>query len=85
MKNNYDSLKEKLDNLLSSLNSVFTKAELLEVEHFIENNEFGLAFETLCDIIVEEKKDINSETYRNIKQFGSEIGIDHTILHKPLV
>lgn len=71
----YSSVVQLLDALLVELNSVFTTAEIAEVQHFIDVNEFGLALETACDIVREEHRPITPAIASRIDQIGRLMGV----------
>jgi hypothetical protein len=58
---NYQHLEEKLSYLLSLLTSCFSKTEITEVQDFVDYREYGLALETIVNIIEEENKQISKE------------------------
>ncbi len=58
----YQYIEELLLRLLSNLLGIFTDSEKNEVQDFIDVGEYGLALETLIDIIVEENKQISGES-----------------------
>lgn len=66
----YPLLEERLGSLLSSDAGHLTADEKREVRDFIEVGEYGLAYETLCDIITEGNKTISSDTYDRLAALG---------------
>ena len=59
MKTDYRKLESDLKELLG-LMSNFTDHEVMEVEHFLNVGEYGLAFETLCGIVKEEGRTVSN-------------------------
>ena len=57
----YQYIEELLLRLLNLLSTVFTDAERIEVQELIDVGEYGLALETLVDIVFEEDKWVSSE------------------------
>lgn len=54
----YQSIENLLLRLLDLLLEIFTDSEKNEVQDFIDAGEYGLALETLVDIVIEENKQI---------------------------
>lgn len=80
MNTNYDKIEKKFSELINSLKEIFTQSELDEVIEFIRHNEFGLAFDTTIDIITEENKIINKDTFHLIINLctSMELDLDNT-------
>ena len=76
---NYRLIENQLQAILSSLGLLLSEAELEEVQHFIDVGEYGLAFETLCGIIDEERKIIPLSVYYLIDDLGKQMEIDPAI------
>lgn len=84
---NYEYLDDQLKWLVSSPPKWLTLDEFKEVHDFIDVGEYGVALETLCGIVVEEKKRIHREKYQKISELGQMMGIeeDTWLQLKPLV
>ncbi|NTZ48687.1 MafI family immunity protein [Lelliottia aquatilis] len=80
MNANYDKIEKKFGELINSLKEIFTQPELNEVIEFIKHNEFGLAFDTTIDIIIEESKIIDKDTFHLITNLctAMELDLDNT-------
>ena len=68
MQVNYEEIEELLNNLLVSIVELFSDSESEEVKEFLGAGEYGLALETLVDIIDEEKKMIPHSVFMLIKK-----------------
>lgn len=64
----YKLIENLLVRLLSLLVCVFSDSEANEVQEFIDAGEYGLALDTLIDIIDEESKSISQEVVSLAKQ-----------------
>lgn len=64
--------------LLEILNSIksFPEKDKMDVEEFIEHDEWGIALETICSVVLEEKILIEKQIYQKIKDVGDEMEID---------
>lgn len=76
MNTNYDKIEKNFNELINSLKGIFTQSELDEVIEFIKHNEFGLAFDTTIDIIIEESKIINKDTFHLIINLCTAMELD---------
>ena len=72
----YGELEARLNSILSEGGGWLSPEESEEVRGFIDVGEYGLAFETLCGIIVEEGKSISPEVYRRLVQLGQLMKLD---------
>jgi hypothetical protein len=52
------------------------QAEKDRIEEYLEHNEWGIAFETLCSVIEMNRLDISSYLYEQIAKLGTQMGID---------
>jgi hypothetical protein len=71
----FKKIAESLRGILTQTNPVFSDFEKGEVLDFINSDEYGLAFETLCAIIKEERKKLSSETYERIDALGRSMSM----------
>lgn len=76
MNANYDEIEKKFGELIYSLKEIFTQSELDEIIEFIKHNEFGLAFDTTIDIIIEESKIIDKDTFHLIINLCTAMELD---------
>jgi hypothetical protein len=72
----YQNLETELRRILDALKGVFTGSQCEEVESFLRAGEYGVAFETLCGIAVEEHHAIPIELRPVIRSLAQEMGID---------
>lgn len=75
MKTEYEKLESDLKELLGSM-SDFTDGEVSEVEHFLNVGEYGLAFETLCEIVKEEGRTVSTDSLTKIQNLAERMAID---------
>jgi hypothetical protein len=59
--------------LLSLLSSALSWSEAQEVRDFVDVGEYGLALETLVDIVTEEEKSISAEALRLIIELADSM------------
>lgn len=71
----YRELEMRLRDLLISLSGI-RSLELNEVYHFLEVGEYGLAFETICDLIREKRIEISSHAQQEIVALAGVMEID---------
>ncbi len=76
MNQDYGALEADLLKLLHALREYLTEEEVREVRYFMDANEYGVAFETLCLIIKEEGKPVTASLKAELGQFGRRIDID---------
>ena len=72
----YKLIEDLLVQLLSLLVDVFSDTEINEVKEFIGVGEYGLAFDTLIDIIDEESKAIPHRVLELAKQVAVSMDLD---------
>ena len=83
MKYDYQKLYDDLSQLLATMVS-FTPAERGEVQMFLDHNEYGLAFETICLIIVEQHRSFPVEAIPSMRELASRMKIESSYL-EPIV
>jgi len=67
----FKEVQRGLEGVLDLLDAELSHSERAEVEHFIEVAEYGIALETLCDILREKGKSISSQTLEKIAHVGT--------------
>jgi hypothetical protein len=72
----YAHIEKLLTQLLDSVDGEFTEIESSEVQEFIDAREYGLALETLVDIIIEENKVVEDSTKRLVSRLAEAMGLD---------
>ncbi|CAJ0563717.1 MULTISPECIES: MafI family immunity protein [Gammaproteobacteria] len=78
MKNEYRKIESTLELLLMALSDSFSECESIEVQEFIDVGEYGIALETIIDIINEESKNITNEAEFLIEKAGRIMNMDTT-------
>ena len=76
MNQNYQNLENLLIRLLALLSEIFSNTEVKEVQEFIDVGEYGLALETLVDIVDEESKKITPEILNLVQQLAEVMEIN---------
>jgi hypothetical protein len=69
-------LERRLRGLLDSLATQLTDSERQEVIDFIDVGEYGLALETLCAVLIEERKRIGVATLDELVRLDTAMKID---------
>ena len=69
-------IENLLVRLLSQLVNVFSESEVNEVKDFVDVGEYGLALDTIIDIINEESKSIPQEVISIAKEAAVSMGMD---------
>jgi hypothetical protein len=80
----FKNTERLLLKLLNSVDQVFNQQERAEVQEFINVGEFGLALDTLIDIIVEENKQISENSVKIIKEIAAIMLMDESLLQEKL-
>ena len=70
------SLENRILSLADETKDFLLLKDLQNIRDYIENNEFGLAFEILCDQLFEYDALISSETYSKIELIGKDLGLN---------
>lgn len=78
----YFSLLEKeVNSLLESFQKVFSKYDTELIRSLIEGSEFGVALETLCGAVLENKYPLNDYQKGQIKILAEVMKIDDRFWH----
>lgn len=80
----FKNTERLLLKLLNSVDQVFNQQERAEVQEFINVGEYGLALDTLIDIIVEENKQISENSVKIIKEIAAIMLMDESLLQEKL-
>lgn len=80
----YQSIENLLLRLLGLLLEIFTNSERNEVQDFIDAGEYGLALETLVDIVIEENKQIPGESLALVCQLADVMQLDKKVFEEKL-
>ncbi len=84
MNTDYDLIDKLLVSLLNQLNSVFSDLEILEIREFIDVGEYGIAVETVTDIIREGQKKIAPEALSIIGELVDVMELDKDAFYEDL-
>ncbi len=76
----YTQLEERLSRLLRSLEELFSSSETSEVQDFLDAGEYGLALETICGIITEERKVVGTEVVKQVKELRDIMELESDIV-----
>lgn len=60
----------------------FTTEELNEITEFIDHSEYGLALDTIVDIITEDNKEISHDTFNIIVKLSNLMDLETDIIIK---
>ncbi|WP_312529768.1 MafI family immunity protein [Comamonas sp.] len=80
----FEKVEDLLFQLIAELITIFSEAELNEIQKFIDVAEYGLALETVMAIYLEEKKFISSKALNLIECLGAAMSMDVKSLLKGL-
>ena len=66
----YQQMESGIKRLLVHLGDVLGEEEKGEVTQFVDAGEYGVALETLCDILVEKECTVSQSVLREIEDLG---------------
>lgn len=81
----YQEVEENFGNLISLLNKSFISKEIDEIKDFVDYGEYGLALDTLIDIIKEENKEINNDIFQYIAKLSNLMEQNMEVITKDLI
>ncbi|MCO6506328.1 MAG: MafI family immunity protein [Snodgrassella sp.] len=81
----YQDVEENFGNLISLLNKSFISKEIDEIKDFVDYGEYGLALDTLIDIIKEENKEINNGIFQYIAELSNLMEQNMEVITKDLI
>lgn len=81
----YQEVEENFGNLISLLNKSFISKEIDEIKDFVDYGEYGLALDTLIDIIKEENKEINNDIFQYIAKLSNLMEHNMEAITKDLI
>lgn len=81
----YQDVEENFGNLISLLNKSFISKEIDEIKDFVDYGEYGLALDTLIDIIKEENKEINNDIFQYIAKLSNLMEQNMEAITKDLI
>lgn len=59
--------------------SAFPEKDRIDVEEYIEHNEWGIALETICSVILEDGILVDNEVFKKISDVGIEMEMDSNL------
>lgn len=80
----YQYIEDLLLRLLGLSLGIFTNSEKGEVQDFIDVGEYGLALETMVNIVVEENKQVSGEFLNLVYELAEVMQLDKKVLEKKL-
>lgn len=79
----YQKIEKNFSALIISLSKKFTSEEINEIEEFIDHGEYGLALDTVIDIIMEEDKEVSNDDLSIIVKLSNIMNLEtDTIIKK---
>ena len=72
-------MEAQLGSILNTLGSQLSPEESRQVSHFLDFGEYGLALQTLTDLLIEERKKISTGTYNDVVGVAKRMGIEGKI------
>ncbi|MDX5631118.1 MULTISPECIES: MafI family immunity protein [unclassified Brenneria] len=76
----YQEIEKNFSELIISLSKVFTSEEINEITEFIGYGEYGLALDTVIDIITEENKEISHDNLSIIVKLSNIMGLETGVI-----
>lgn len=70
------NIDEQIRNLLASTAYGLSDSDVKNASEFIEHNEFGVAFELICDQLYENESQISSELIGDISRIAKLMQLD---------
>jgi hypothetical protein len=80
IRTNHNLIENLFKQLFDQVCDLFSSNELNEVNEFFDVGEYGLALQTLLDIVVEEKKDISDKACDLIEELADLMKITNDIV-----
>jgi hypothetical protein len=59
--------------------SAFPEKDRIDVEEYIKHNEWGIALETICSVILEDGILVDNEVFKKISDVGVEMEMDSNL------
>lgn len=79
MSREFDKVENYFIQLMQTVNTSFTAGELQEVKQYLEVGEYGLAFETFSDIVIEEEKSISDISQHIVKKISEKLSVKNRL------
>lgn len=81
---NFNKVEELFSRLIIALKNNFNELEIHEVNDFVIVGEYGLALETLVDIITEENKKVSQEALTLIYKLSDSMFMERKLFDERL-
>jgi len=81
----YYILEKDLSYIFEQIQDNICRDDFNEIKEYIDVGEYGLAFETMCEIISEERIRISKPTFQRIEHAGRMMRFDHALWLSVLV
>ena len=75
----YNEVEARLGTILLTLGSQMSFEESRQVSHFLYVGEYGLALQTLTELLIEERKKISIGTYNDVVGVAKGMAIEPEI------
>jgi hypothetical protein len=69
----YAFLEDQLNAIILSLDERLSRDKIKDVNEFIKVGEYGLAYETLCSIVVESERSIPPDIHLQLVRLGQKM------------
>ena len=75
----FNDIEAQLESILRTLGPQLSPEDSQQVSHFLDVGEYGLALQTLTDLLIEERKKISTSTYNDIVRVAKRMGIEREV------
>jgi hypothetical protein len=75
----FNEIEAQLESILLALGPELSPEESRQVSHFLDVGEYGLALQTLTDLLIEERKKISISTYNDIVGVANRMGMEREV------
>jgi hypothetical protein len=75
----FNEIEAQLQSILLTLGPQLSPEESREISHFLDVGEYGLALQTLTDLLIEEGKEISLSTYNDIVGVAKRMGVEREV------
>lgn len=72
--------KNEVIKLVNSLKDKFCEKDLSQINEYIDVDEWGLAFELVCEVLYEDSININENTYKKICDLAKDMKKDDELI-----
>ncbi len=75
----FNQMEAQLERILLTLGPLLSDEESREVSYFLVVGEYGLALQTLTDLLIEERKKISLSTYNDIVRVAKRMDMEREV------